>query len=39
MTEILLKHGADVEARDVLDKTPLLQAAAGGNLEAGRRLC
>ena len=37
---LLLKHGADVEARDVMDHTPLHHASASprGNLEAGRRL-
>jgi ankyrin repeat protein len=35
---LLLKHGSDVEARDVFGQTPLHRASVGGKLEAGRCL-
>ena len=37
---LLLKHGSDVEARDVIGQTPLYRASVGGKLEleAGRCL-
>jgi hypothetical protein len=35
---LLLKHGADMEARVMSDETPLHQASMQGNVEAGRCL-
>lgn len=34
----MISHGADVEARNAMDSTPLISAATAGNVDALRML-